>query len=171
MRCQAGDEEAFRELYNLYKEGTYRYLKSMVGETTANDLHQDIWLIIYKKIHELMQPETFTSWLYRITRFEALDYIRDIQRRTKYEEIYSHEEVESSHAIDLDGLFEEKNENDLEKAVQKLPANNREALFLNFYEGLTYEEIALVTGTRIGTIRSRIYHAKLKLKQYLENKN
>lgn len=171
MRCQAGDEGAFRELYNMHKQGTYRYLKSMIGESIAQDLNQDVWLIVYKKIHELMQPEKFNSWLYRITRYEALDYIRDSKKRTKLEKFYSNEQKSYIFDQKLENLFEETNDIDLQKAMETLLLKHREVLILNYYEGFTYEEIALITGTPIGTIRSRIYHAKLNIKKLLEREN
>lgn len=170
LRCQAGDENAFHRLYELFSDKTLRYLKGLLNETTAWDIQQDVWLSVYLKVSELMNPKGFKTWLYRITHNKAIDYLRWEKRRLDLEEDTSAEFGDRNYAGSPDEIFEVDDTKEFKAVLKKLPTNHREVILLKYWEGMSYEEIALVVGCPVGTDRSRMYYAKQKIKEFLDYK-
>lgn len=168
LRCQAGDENAFHRLHTLFSDKTLRYLKGLLNESTAWDIQQDVWLSVYLKISELMKPTSFKTWLYRLTHNKAIDYLQWKQRRFELEESITTEFEARISESSLDDLFDEDNTQEIKAVLKELPTNQREVILLKYWEGMSYEEIALIVGCPIGTIRSRVHYAKLKIKEMLD---
>lgn len=168
LRCQAGDEDAFHRLHKRFSDKTLSYLKGLLDEATAWDIQQDVWLSVYLKISELIKPTRFKTWLYRLTHNKAIDYLRWKQKRFDLKESITSELGDRISKISLDVLFEEDNTQEIKAILQKLPTNQREVILLNYWEGMSYKEIAMIVGCPVGTVRSRIYHAKQKLKEMLD---
>ncbi len=168
LRCQVGDEQAFGELYSDFSSKTLRYLRNVVGNDEGEDLNQEVWLTVYKRIKTLSNPSAFRMWLFQMARNKTLDYFRKTKRISEFEEVYKvNQESEKAELESVDDIDEVKNT--LESNLEKLPNKHREVLILNFLEGMDYDEIALIVGSSLGTVKSRIYNAKVKLK-YLMNK-
>jgi RNA polymerase sigma-70 factor (ECF subfamily) len=166
LRAQVGDEEAFAELFRHFGEKTHRHLRSLLGHPEADDAQQEVWLTVYRRIGSLANPAGFRTWLFQTTRNRAIDRLR----RTRREQaLYADPETllalpdgaEEDAGLDLDDRA-------IAGAMEGLPPRLREVLVLRFWEGLAYPEIALVTGTPIGTVRSRLFHAKRLLRERLE---
>lgn len=166
LRCQAGDEQAFFDLYHIYKEPTLRYVQGLLDTRVADDVHQEVWLTVYQKIQTLANPKAFRTWLYQTTRFRAIDYLRKQKRDDELLGCIKEEtpvEFEETEEPDFDPQHAR-----LKQALDQLPAAQRDVLILLYWEQMSYEEISLIVGCAIGTIRSRIYNAKNKLKEILE---
>ena len=167
LRCQVGDMAAFQQLYGQFSQRSLGFLKSFVSPTEAEDLNQEIWLKIYQRIAGLTNPNGFKTWLFQIARNRAVDYLRVHSRLAALHEAMEAEiKVEQLAYQDI-GDFEFSAE--LTKGLNHLSAMHREVLVLHFLEGMDYEEIGLITGCAMGTIKSRMYHAKIKLKNLLRN--
>ena len=165
LRCQAGDERAFAALHAEFSGRTHRYLKGIVGEAMADDVQQDVWLTVYRRIAELENPAGFRTWLYRVTRHRAIDVLRREERRP---DVLTDEPGDLDRwpaASDEPGGFDEGT---LEPLLARLSKAHREVLVLRFWEGLSYGETALIVGCSVGTIRSRLYHAKAQVRDMLE---
>ena len=167
LRCQAGDEQAFARLYDRYHRDTFRYLTGLLDKQTAEDVQQVVWLTVYQKIATLSHPGRFKIWLYQITRNRAIDFLRKEQRQTELFAALDEDEGNASIQASDDKWLAGQSL-DLETAMRTLSTAHREVLMLRFWEGMPYAEIALIVGCSIGTVRSRIHHAKLKLKNTLE---
>lgn len=168
LRCQAGDDNAFEQLYDLYNNKTMRFLKSWLNEEAARDINQEVWLSVYLNIAELMHPESFRTWLYRITRFAAIDCLRTKQRQIEFIETFVNEMSNKFHGKISHEEIEEIVSFDLSEIIEMLSPHHREVIILKYWEGMSYEEIALIVGSPIGTIRSRIHHAKQKIKEFID---
>jgi RNA polymerase sigma-70 factor (ECF subfamily) len=164
VRCQGGDRAAFEELVELYQPRLRYFLASMVGdEHAADDLLQEVWFDVFRGVARLADPGAFAAWLYRIARHRALGELR--KRR---------QPLSSLEGIDL--AAEEPEEDDfsaedaqrVHAALGQLPLEHREVLLLRFFEGMSYEDIAAVTGCQLGTVRSRIHYAKRALRRVME---
>ena len=83
LRCQAGDAQAFRRVMEQFSDKTLGYLRGLVGDD-AEDVHQDVWLLVYRSIGGLANPAAFRTWLFQTTRHRALDFLR---RRKRYREL------------------------------------------------------------------------------------
>lgn len=164
LRCQAGDERAFAELIEWFAERTLWYLESLVGQD-AEDVQQEVWLSVYRGLRTLQDPRTFRKWLFRTTRHHAIDFLRRRKRERRLLELAAveaaqREEPEEEPELRIDSAV-------LRAAMEGLPPTQREVLSLRFWENLSYAEIAVLVGCPIGTVRTRLHHAKRKLYQLL----
>ena len=169
LRCQAGDEAAFRRLFEQFRPRTLRYLAGLVGDD-AEDVQQDVWLTVYRRLGQLADPGAFVPWLYGVTRHRAIDFLRRRRRERELLEGFATERLAGGDAADAAeadaaGAWEGAV---LPDAVGALPPALREVLQLRYRDGLSYGDIALVVGCAVGTVRSRLHNAKRRLQQVLE---
>ena len=169
LRCQAGDERAFAALFGRFAARTLRYLRGLVDDA-AEDVQQEVWLAVYRGIASLSDPRAFRTWLYRTTRHRAVDFLRRRRReRELVADVAGEVAAEGAAATDPDddplAPTEEVplDAGALHAALAALPPVQREVLVLRYQDGLGYAEIALVVGCAVGTVRSRLHHAKRRL--------
>lgn len=169
LRCPVGEVAAFRELHGLFAQRTLRFLKSFVSGAVAEDLNQELWLIVYKRIASLSNVDGFKTWLFQAARNKALDYLRSINRFDAFYDTFKAEAEEPGEGS-TDGFFEPDKRQYLKEGLEHLSNAHREVLVLHFFEGMDYEEIALISGCSLGTIKSRAHNAKLKMKNFINTK-
>jgi RNA polymerase sigma-70 factor (ECF subfamily) len=164
LRCQAGDEDALRELITRYSPGLRLFLKKMTAPaTTADDLLQETWFDVFRSINALKRPEAFSSWLYRIARNKAY---RELRRRPSAAAIAEVNLAELPSIEEQSFTGEEAGY--VREALNELPVEQREVLVLRFVEAMSYEQIADVIASPLGTVRSRIHYAKRALREKLK---
>ena len=164
MRCQAGDERAFASLLERFGPRTLRYLEGILGDD-AEDVHQEVWLGVYRRIGQLAAPGAFVTWLFTVARHRAVDFLRRKRRERELLEGVA-ADLAAEHGgprAEPDGA--EPEGPDLNAAMAELPPLQREVLLLRYREELSYEEIALVAGCAVGTVRSRLHHARRRLQE------
>ncbi len=169
LRAQLGNDQAFHQLYHRFASGTMRFLQSLVKSDEAQDLNQELWLTVYKRIASLSDANRFKTWLFQVARNKALDYFRQSKRLAEFHEILKEDTEESFNPEKDDIAFE--NKQTLELALMSVPIKQREAIVLNYLEGMDYDEISMIVGCSLGTVKSRIHNAKLKIKELIELKN
>ena len=163
LRCQMRDKRAFRELIERYQRPLRYFISRLSADTkAAEDIFQETWLTVIKKIYTLKEPGAFSPWLYRIAR----NYVyREIKRDRKMS------------VLDEDMPAPDVCENDISlsddvakmhRCLEKLEPEHKEVLMLRFLEQMSYEQIAQVTNCNLGTVKSRIYYAKRALKKEME---
>jgi RNA polymerase sigma-70 factor (ECF subfamily) len=163
LRCQAGGEDALRELITRYSPGLRLFLKKMTASaTTADDLLQETWFDVFRSINALKRPEAFSAWLYRIARNKAY---RELRRRPP--PVVVEVNLEELPSVEEQSFTVEEAEY-VREALDELPVEQREVLVLRFVEGMSYEQIANVIASPLGTVRSRIHYAKRALKEKLK---
>jgi len=163
VRCQAGDRAAFEELVELYQPRLRFFLARMVGEDhAADDLLQEVWFDVHRGVARLADPGAFPAWLYRIARHRALGVLRK-----KRQPLSSLEGIDLAEEGEDDDFSAEDAER-VHAALGQLVPEHREVLLLRFFEGMAYEDIARVTGCPLGTVRSRLHHAKRALRRVME---
>lgn len=163
LRCQTGDATAFAELVERYQPRLHYFLRKLLGEThRAEDVLQDVWLDVFRSLARLKDAGAFPAWLYRIARDRAF---REFRRPTPaYQPLDAVDVADDSGDED----FSAEDAAAVHTALDRLPPEQREALLLRFLEGMRYEEIARVTGSPVGTVRSRLYYGKQALRRILE---
>jgi RNA polymerase sigma-70 factor, ECF subfamily len=162
LRCQTGDERAFATLFEMFSSKTLRYLRAMLDQASADDVQQEVWLTVFRRISDLADPGAFRTWLYRITRHRALDHLRTQNRReAMLTDIPAAGLPEAAESEPFDP-------SDVAYALTRLSVPHREVLMFRYWEGLSYAEIASVVACSVGTVRSRIYHAKLNVRAALD---
>jgi RNA polymerase sigma-70 factor (ECF subfamily) len=161
VRAQTGDPAAFAELIACYQPRLAYFLRKLVPER-ADDLLQDVWLDVFRHLPALADPAAFQAWVYRIARDRAFGHWRRAQR-----------EAEPLGDIDVpedtdDEQFDAEDAARIHTALDRLSPEQREVLVLRFLESMSYDAMARVTGLPLGTVRSRLYYAKLALRTLLE---
>ena len=165
-RCRAGDRVAFEELFEIYQPRLKYYVRRLDGDSAgADDILQDIWLTVFKKIRRLKDTQSFTVWLYRIARNKVYDGFR---RKERFVALPEDEMPVSDGA---EPVFDAKDAERLHAALTRLKPYHREVLTLCFVERMPYQSIADIVGCSIGTVRSRIFYAKQSLRQEMEMQN
>jgi RNA polymerase sigma-70 factor, ECF subfamily len=166
LRCQAGDEHAFRQLFDAYSGHTMNYIHAMVGDA-ADDVQQELWLAVFRSISSLSNPRAFRTWLFRSARHRALDFLRRAKREMQFIDDVPVDAIETAE-IREDSPIPELGETDLGTALDCLSPLHREVLLLHYQDDLTYAEIALVVGIPIGTVRTRLHNGRRKLQDILK---
>jgi RNA polymerase sigma-70 factor (ECF subfamily) len=158
---KAGDEQAFVELYNRYKRRVYAYCARMINsKERADDLFQEVFVRVARKRHRF-EAGSFSAWLFAIARNLCLNALRDTVVHVDIEDVQdslqtSADEAEYDQSLEI-----------LKDAIDQLPADLREPLVLRVYSGLSYQEIADMTETKLATVKVRIFRAKQRLHDML----
>ena len=159
-RCRDGERAAFEELFEMYQPRLKYYVRRLDGNgVNSDDILQDIWLTVFKKINQLKDARTFAVWLYRIARNRVYDRFRRKDRAVRLPQ------EDQLPASGCDGpVFDAKDADRLHRAMGELKPYHREVLTLCFIEQMSYLSIADVIDCYLGTVRSRIYYAKHSLR-------
>src|SRR5262249_9912750 len=145
---------------------TLAHLRGLTGDA-AEDLQQDVWLTVYRTLGTLSNPAAFRTWLYRTTRHRAIDFLR---RRKRESELVDEAAALMPEAVspEDDSGIPGVDESSLTAAIAELPPLQREALLLRYRDELSYGEVALIVGCPLGTVRTRLHHAKRRLHELLK---
>lgn len=165
LRCQAGDDRAFSKLYEIFGGKTLGYLRGLIGDD-ALDVHQDLWLAVFNNIGRIANPSAFRTWLFRATRHRAVDFLRGARRERELIDDIRVEDTNVTNEADT-GRFEAFDKSDLDVALASMPPPQREVLILRYWDALSYNDIALIVGCPIGTVRTRLHHAKQRMHELL----
>jgi RNA polymerase sigma-70 factor (ECF subfamily) len=166
LRCQIGDKDALAELINRYHRPLRYFISHLTDNTDmTEDIFQDTWVNVIRKIHTLRNIDTFPTWLYRIARNMVYQQLR---RKKKLSELNENIIVpDETH----DSAFLPEDAAQIHKCLKELHPEHKEVLVLRFLEQMSYQQIADVLGCNLNTVKSRIYYAKLALKRKMEGKN
>ena len=165
-QARAGDPAAWDALFRRYQLPLYVFVFQLVrDEQAALDLVQETFIAAFRHIGGLREDEKFGSWLFGIAHQKC------IQRWRKRTEILVAEIPES--ADDPDGapdelLIRREQEAAFMKLLEQLPPPQRAVLLLHFIEDFPLEEIAHITETALGTVKSRLHFAKKSLRRLLD---
>lgn len=160
QRIRQGDNAAFAELYAGYKQGVYLYCTRFLGDQpAAEDIFQEVFINLLERVRGGNEIENVQHYLLRSARNRCLNVIRD---RKYPKDVSELEEFLPGSDNVVPGEYD-----DLERALQELPAVNREALLLCEYQGYHYDEIARITEVPVTTVRKRIFRARQRLRQIL----
>ena len=167
QRCRDGERAAFEELFEIYQPRLKYFVRRLdSGGSKIDDILQDVWLSVYKKIHKLKDARSFGVWLYRIARNKVYDGFR---RKERFVRLPEDDEFPVSGSDEP--VFDASDAERLHGAMKRLKPYHREVLTLCFIEQMPYQAIADVVGCSIGTVRSRIYHAKQSLRKEMESQD
>jgi len=163
LRCQIGDKDALAELIERY-QAPLRYFISRLSANpeTAEDIFQDTWLTVIRRIHSLKKTDAFSTWLYRIARNKVYQQFR---RKRKLSELNENIAVPNDTENDV---FSTEDAAKIHRYLKELLPEYKEVLMLRFLEQMSYAQISQVINRSLGTVKSRIHYAKLTLKKEME---
>lgn len=168
-RFLEGDESAFEEILNDYREGLMFFINRYVNNIyVAEDIAADVFAYLIIKPKSYNFKVSLKTYLYMIGRSRALDWLRKESKRRHLpiEELYT-EPSDEAYVLEEKVIADEEKKA-LYKAIEKLPADYKNAILLVYIEGLKYEEAAKVMDKNKKQIENIIYRAKRLLRQYLE---
>jgi RNA polymerase sigma-70 factor (ECF subfamily) len=162
-RCQTGDEAAQAELVRRYHARLVYFVRRLLGDDCpVDDVLQDVWLAVLGRLPRLRSPAAFRVWLYRIARNQVCTALR---RRRQWADL---PEDGPAAPADDEPAFAPEQAGLIHVCLGRLTPAHREVLVLRFIEGMTYEQMAEVVGCPVGTVRSRLHHAKWALRHEME---
>lgn len=169
LQIRKGDEEYFNELFGRYRERLFFYLRHFVGsKEEAEDLLQNVFVKAYEKFSSFDQDREFSSWIYRISHNEAVNYLKRKARKTflSWEDIVTAKdrlESSSKERSAQEEWIRKEVRDDVRLALGRLNEKYREILILRFYLDHSYEEIAKIIGRPTNTVGTLISRAKKRL--------
>ncbi|MDP4878515.1 MAG: sigma-70 family RNA polymerase sigma factor [Opitutales bacterium] len=177
QKVQSGNVGAFDQLVQKYREQIFSVVYNMTSNREdASDLTQDAFIKAFQAIGRFQGKSSFFTWLYRIAINSTMTFLKKRNRRRfiSYENI--NEEVSSSEIFERltaknqseKGALISELQEKLNDALQKLSLKHRTVVILHEIEGLEHAEIAEITKTSVGTVRSRLHYAKHQLQAYLK---
>src|ERR1044071_1230044 len=168
QRAAAGDMQAFEELFRQHRRLAYGLCLRMTQDVAeAEDVTQEVFVLLFRKIGGFRGEASFTTWLHRLTVNQVLMRFRKNKSRREDaledENLQAHDSVrpaspKASQMIDRITL---------ESAVAKLPPGYRAAFILHDVEGYEHEEVARILGCAVGTSKSQLHKARTKLRKLL----
>jgi RNA polymerase sigma factor (sigma-70 family) len=180
--CQADaqpDKAAFAELLRRYQSHLNRLFYHLAPDWEERaDLAQEVWIRVYRHIHRLQDPTKFRGWLSRIATNLFYDELRKRKRVNQpisldaplfVDDGEMSWELPDDAPSPSDDLATREFYEHLQTAIADLPETFRTTIVLREIEGLAYEEIAEITGVSLGTVKSRIARARIKLQSVLQN--
>lgn len=169
IRCKRGERKAFEELFELYQPRLKYYIRRLDDSgNETEDILQNIWMTVFRKIRKLKKNVSFPVWLYRIARNEVFGKFRHSENFAELPEDKEHPQYNND---DDNHDYSVEDAQKLHNALNKIQPYHREVLTLSFIEQMSYQQIAEVVGCNIGTVRSRIFYAKQSLRKEMERNN
>jgi RNA polymerase sigma-70 factor (ECF subfamily) len=175
-RATGGDREARRELFERHRDAAYRVALRVTGRREdALDVVQDSFIRAFERLGEFQHGARFQTWLLRIVTNRALDVLRARKVRLAISldgsddepgpvAVASEETTRPGHALERRELADR-----LQQALESLPPEQRAVFALYASGGMTYGQIAEAVGVPIGTVMSRLYHARRRLHGLLKD--
>ncbi|PCJ94041.1 MAG: RNA polymerase subunit sigma [Flavobacteriaceae bacterium] len=166
LEYQSGNKKALSLLVNRYHnrlcKHSYWYTRDI---DISKDIVQDCWSIIINKLNGLKEPNSFGSWATKIVTRKSLDFLnnqkRNKMRLEEYQVVAASNDNVASNDADVPKLIE---------AIRKLPNEQQMVLKLFYIEEYSLKEISNIQEIAVGTVKSRLFHAREKLKKILKTK-
>lgn len=162
-----GNEEAMRQFFMTYSDDVYRYLMSRCSdELIASDILNIVMMTVWNGTSKYEGRSKISTWLIGIARFKLIDHYRK-ESKHSYDEI--NDDMSGSYSDCGESLVQKQESTILKTCVDKLVDIQKEIVHLTFYSDMNYQEIAKVIECPVGTVKSRMYHARESMKQCIEN--
>ncbi|MEJ7622637.1 MAG: RNA polymerase sigma factor [Pyrinomonadaceae bacterium] len=166
-----GDMAAFEEVYNRHHRRVYSICLRMLQSTSeAEDLTQDVFIQLYRKIGSFRGDSAFTTWLHRMTVNQVLMHFR--KRSVKFEKTTEEGDTPDQPVTGTANPDKMRivDKIALDNAIEQLPNGYKNVFVLHDVEGYEHEEVARILGCSVGTSKSQLHKARLKLQKLLGKK-
>jgi RNA polymerase sigma-70 factor, ECF subfamily len=167
------DPDLLDRLIEQYQHQLLRYLVYLAGNRDlAEDLFQETWIRVLERGHQYDGRHAFATWLYAVARNLTIDYLRkkspvSLDRLTEDDD-HAPLEPADTRPLAWEVVARHEQAERISAALLSIPAEYRETVVLRFQEGLALDEIATLTGAKLGTVKSRLYRGLSLLMSRLE---
>jgi RNA polymerase sigma-70 factor (ECF subfamily) len=175
---RAREEDAFSELVRTYQHKVFNIIFRILGDRhEAEDVAQEVFITVFKHIDSFRGDAKFSTWLYRVATNHARNRVKYLSRRArkKHQDIMDTPEgdmADNPLGSQLARPDKQAQAHELEVIIQQglalLGSEHREIIVLRDIENLTYQEISTITGLAEGTVKSRLFRARVALKTYVK---
>ena len=174
-RFQSGDERAYIELVNRYRDRLINFVYPYLGDFEhAEDVVQETMLKLYEKKHYYREIAKFSTWIYTIARNLANTELRKKKRRKT---TYISRMTKDDRQYDIPAVQADLNQNlqnefirdRIHAAIKELPEHFKTVIILRDIQELSYDDISNIVGVPLGTVKSRINRARLQLQAELQD--
>ena len=168
IKSQSGDEESFAEIYYLMHQKIYFFSLSILKDVDlAEDIVQDIFIIVKNKLSTLNNPKLFIAWINKIAYNQCMDELKKQKRyiSVNYEEKLKYTKTSyDDHNPELTLEKKEKKDSIL-KLINQLSDTHKSLILLKYYNGLKNDEIASIMEIPLGSVKSGLHYAKSNLRK------
>jgi len=167
VRFQRGDQPSFEAIVHLWEQRLFYYIRRLArSEADAWELLQETWLKLFRSLGSLRDPRTLPAFLYTTARNTALSRLRrnELEQETYIEGVHDD-------ATSIDDITAFDNAELVHHALDQIPLAQREALTLYFLEDLSLEEMSNLLDVPLGTVKSRLYYAKIAIRKILSGEH
>lgn len=176
LLCQQGDRECFRLLYQRYQQRVRSTLYQLCGKSSLDDLVQEVFLRAWKGLPKLKKTQYFSTWLYRISWNVATDKRRKLAKtreKTSFNEQYADKDLldygeSRSDVHNTPDLMHLHYQDLVQRGLNNLSFDHRSVLVLHDLEDLPQKQVAQILDIPVGTVKSRLFHARNSFKKFLE---
>ena len=163
LLAQSGDRAALEELFVSIQNPLGRYVRAAVGDgALAEDVLQEVFILIYRKLYWLRDPELFRPWAYRIASREV---VRQLKRRRRWPEQFDEDTAPERLAAESRDAHESGLTGRLPELLSKVSPASRMVLVLHYLDEMPLQEVADVLGLPLGTIKSRLAYGLAALRR------
>ena len=171
-RCQQGDQEALKEIFDKYYKKVYRIAYGVVRQREeALDVVQEVFIKLFRSIKNFKGRSHFYTYLYRMVMNTAIDHKRKAGKQfmSSLNEEGSFEPPDEAEKGPERILLQKELEERVKLAMDRLPAEQKAALIFRDVEGLSYQEMAEAMGCSIGTVMSRLHYGRKRMQESLKD--
>jgi len=167
-RVKKGDTEAFSRLIDTYKDMVYTLcLRMLTVEEDAEEAAQDVFIKVFRSIQGFHEKSKFSTWLYRITYNQCISVIRKKVKMIDLVDDMPSLEVDESDLNGLESISREERGRYLRMALDALPETDGVVVTLFYYDELSLDEIAEITGLTNNNIRIKLHRSRKKMYQVI----
>ena len=171
-RAVRGDAEAMKEIVAVHRPVALRVARALLDESEAEDVTQEVMVRLASALPGFRGDSALKTWVYRVALNLSRDQLRWWKRRPNVDLATAGQEGPLITQTDPDRVIAtERLRGALSAAIEKLPTPQREAVTLRYISDLSYEEIARITDTPLGTVASRVFRALKRLGEELDPKH
>jgi len=169
LRARAGDDEAFTRLVEAYQNPVYNLAYRMLGSPTeAEDAAQETFVRVYARLSTYDPQRKFSSWLLSIASHYCVDRLRRRHGNTvSMEEIMSWRWLPDDKPKPEERTLAHEESATIQRLLSELPDQHRLVIILRYWQDMSYEEIAEVTGSTVSAVKSRLHRAREQMAQRL----
>jgi len=168
-RSRAGDDRAMESIYEMFKVRVFQLAyRHTYNPVIAEDLLQDVFLKVFTHLGDVKAAETFPAWVYRVALNTCYSYLRG--KKLRSERTVPLSEIEGKLEEAVFDSHEKEIGKPIDDAIQVLPARLRSVFVLHDVEGFKHGEIARLLGCSVGTSKSQLFKARLKVRGLLKDK-
>lgn len=171
-RCKEGDHQSFRQIYHRHQQRVRSTLYQLCGASSLDDLVQEVFLRAWKGLPQLREASQFSTWLYRISWNVASDQRRQFaQAKRDQSRLYNEQTLSNPLSVQHSGtpeLMQLHYQDLVQRGLDQLSFEHRAVLVLHDLEDVPQKEVAEILGIPVGTVKSRLFHARTSMRQFLQ---